>query len=316
MVAETEMKDDWDYEDITDQSGKVYAITGANSGLGLAATKGLAANNARVVMACRSEDKAQSAADEVKDDYPDAKLDIMLLDLASLDSVREFASEFNDKYDQLHGLLNNAGVMQTPYKKTEDGFELQIGVNHFGHFALTGLLLDRIKQTPSARVVVQSSGAHRMVNGIDFDDINSEDSYSRTGAYGQSKLANLLFAFELDRKFKKHQTGASAVGVHPGYTDTNLQFSGPALEGWSIWSVLYQFTNKFFAQSEEMGALPLLYGAVGSEVKGGDYFGPGGFFGAWGYPSRIKASDTAYDEEEAEQLWKLSEELTGVTYDL
>ncbi len=314
LVSKLSTTKQWDYEDIDDQTGKVFVVTGANSGLGLWATKGLAANNATVVMACRSRDRAESARDEIKKEYPEADLDIILLDLGSLESVRQFADEFNQHYDRLHGLLNNAGIMQPPYRTTEDGFELQMGVNHFGHFALTGLVLDKIKSTPGARVVVQSSGAHEMADGIDFDDMNNQESYSRTGAYARSKLANLLFAFELDRKFKEHEVDALAMGVHPGYTATNLQSSGPSLDGWSLFSILYKFTNTLFAQSVEMGALPLLYGAVGPDVNGGDYVGPRGFFGMRGYPGRTEASDTACDEDLAKELWVRSEELTGVTY--
>lgn len=314
MSTEPLRKENWDYDDIEDQSGKVFVVTGANSGLGFSAARGLAARNATVVMACRSQERAEEAADAIRKDHSDADLDVILLDLASLDSVRQFAEEFSERYDYINGLVNNAGIMQPPYRRTEDGFELQMGVNHFGHFALTGLLLDRIKATPGARVVVQSSFAHEMADGITFDDINSEEEYSRTGAYAQSKLANLFFAFELDRRFEKHDINAMAVGVHPGYTATNLQFSGPGLEGWSLWSFLYGITNKILAQSVEMGALPLLYAAVEDDVKRRDYIGPGGFFEARGYPARVEAAETAYDETEAEKLWDLSEELTGVTY--
>jgi NAD(P)-dependent dehydrogenase (short-subunit alcohol dehydrogenase family) len=304
----------WDYEDIDDQNGNVFVVTGANSGLGFAATKGLASNNATVVMACRNEDKAETAANKIREEVPSATLNIIQLDLASLDSIKQFADEFKERYDRLDGLLNNAGIMQPPYATTEDGFELQIGVNHFGHFALTGRLLDTIKSTSDARVVVQSSFAHEMTDGINFNDINNEENYSRTGAYAQSKLANLLFAFELDRKFKEHEIDAKALGVHPGYTATNLQSTGPGMDGWSIWSILYKFTNLVFAQSEEMGALPLLYGAVGPDVQGGDYIGPGGFREAWGYPAQVEANDNAHDRDAAERLWEISEELTGVTY--
>lgn len=314
MSTEPLKNENWDYDDLEDQSGKVFVVTGANSGLGFSATRALAARNATVIMACRSQERAEEAADEIRQDHPDAELDVLLLDLASLDSIHEFVDEFTARYDYLNGLLNNAGIMQPPYRRTEDGFELQMGVNHFGHFALTGLLLDRIKETPEARVVVQSSFAHEMTDGINYDEINSEEGYSRTGAYAQSKLANLLFVFELDRRFRDNDVNALAVGVHPGYTATNLQFSGPGLEGWSPWSLLYRFTNKLLAQSVEMGALPLLYAAVEDDVRGGDYIGPGGFFEARGYPARVEAADTAYDEPEAETLWDLSEELTGVTY--
>jgi NAD(P)-dependent dehydrogenase (short-subunit alcohol dehydrogenase family) len=315
MNSEPLANQNWDYDNIEDQSGKIFVITGANSGLGLAATKGLAEHNATVIMACRDRERAEEAAHEVKEESPEADLDVMLLDLASLDSIRMFAEAFTHQYDRLDGLLNNAGIMQPPYRQTEDGFELQMGVNHLGHFALTGLLLDEITNTPGARVVTQSSFAHEMANRINFDDLKNEENYSRTGAYAQSKLANLLFAFELDRKFRDHEIDALSLAVHPGYTATNLQSSGPAQGGWSIWSLLYKITNRFLAQSVDMGALPLLYGAVGPDVNGGDYIGPGGFREAWGYPARVEASEMAYDEEEARTLWAKSENRTGVDYE-
>ena len=314
MSIEPVIKKKWGYDDIEDQTGKIFIITGANSGLGLSATKGLAAKGATVIMACRNQEKADEASVQIRKDYPDAKLDIMILDLSSFDSIRKFAKSFNAKYNQLHGLLNNAGIMQPPFRKTKDGFELQIGVNHFGHYLLTGLLLEKIKATPGARVVLQSSFAHEMTKGINFDDINNEEKYSRTEVYSQSKLANLLFAFELDRKFKAHNIDAIAVGVHPGYTATNLQSNGPSLGGASFFSRLYKVTNFLVAQNVEKGALPLLYAAVSPDIKGGDYIGPGGFRAMRGYPKRQKAKETAYNEDSAKKLWTISEEKTELVY--
>lgn len=314
MSTEPLSKKKWNYDDIPDQSGKNFIITGANSGLGLSTTKGLAAHGATVIMACRSQEKADEASDEVRKEYPDANLEIMLLDLSSFESIKQFAESFKAKYSQLHGLLNNAGIMQPPFRKTEDGLELQMGINHFGHYLLTGLLLDTIKSTPGARVVLQSSGAHALTKGINFEDINNEEKYSRTNVYAQSKLANLLFANELDRKFKSHNIDAIAVGVHPGYTATNLQSSGPAVGGSSMFSRIYKVTNLLFAQNVDKGALPLLYAAVGPDVKGGDFIGPGGFRSLRGHPKRVKAKNTAYNDEAAQKLWEISEEKTGLVY--
>ena len=314
MSTEPLLKKKWNYEDIGDQSGKIFLITGANSGLGLSASRGLASHGATVIMTSRTLEKGNKAAEEIKKDYPEAKLDVMQLDLASFKSIREFASAFKSKYNQLNGLLNNAGVMQPPFRKTEDGLELQMGTNHFGHYLLTGLLLDEIKATPGARVILQSSIAHETTKGINFDDINNEKKYSRTSVYSQSKLANLLFAFELNRKFQEHNIDAIALGVHPGYSATNLQSAGPALGGASFLSRFYKVSNFLFAQSVEKGALPLVYAAVAPDVHGGDYIGPKGMRRMRGYPRRIKARKTAYDEEAAKKLWTISEEKTGLQY--
>ena len=238
----------------------------------------------------------------------------MKLDLANFQSIKNFADSFKSKYSQLHGLLNNAGVMQPPFRKTDDGLELQMGTNHFGHFLLTGLLLEVIKNTPGSRVVMQSSFAHEMTKGIDFEDINHENKYSRTEVYSQSKLANLLFAFELDRKFKENKIDAIALGVHPGYSATNLQSAGPALGGASFLSRVYKITNALVAQSVDKGALPLIYAAVAPDVNGGDYIGPKGMRNMRGHPKRLKAKKTAYDVESAKKLWIISEEITGFSY--
>lgn len=314
MSTESLKKKKWKAEDIPDQSGKIIIMTGANSGLGLEATKELVRKGATVIMACRNIEKGKDAVDEVITEIPNAKVELMELDLSKLVSVREFAKNFNQKFDKLDVLVNNAGIMQPPYTVTEDGFELQIGVNHFGHYVLTGLLLDKLKFSPGSRVVNQSSIAHSR-GIINFEDINSKDKYSRLGAYGQSKLANLLFNNELDRLFKENSTDTIAVGVHPGYTATKLQHNGPTLGGKSIWSRLYTVTNKIMAQGVDKGILPMLYAATEDDVTGGDYIGPGGFSGMRGYPKRIKSSERSYSLEDANTLWDLSEELTGLKYE-
>ena len=304
----------WKAEDIPNQSGKLIIITGANSGLGLEASKELARKGATVIMACRNMEKGKEAVNELIEEIPNAKIELMQLDLSKLKSVHEFANKFNQQFDRLDILINNAGIMQPPYTKTEDGFELQIGVNHFGHFLLTGLLLDKLKTTKGSRVINQSSIAHNS-GKMNFDDINSEEKYSRLGAYGQSKLANMLFNHQLNRLFVENSIKAIAVGVHPGYTETKLQHNGPTVGGKSIWSRLYTVTNKIMAQSVDKGILPMLYAATESDVKGGDYIGPKSFFGTRGYASRIKSSKRSYNLEDAKTLWDLSEKLTQYKYE-
>jgi NAD(P)-dependent dehydrogenase (short-subunit alcohol dehydrogenase family) len=304
----------WDQNDIQDQSGKVFIVTGANSGLGLYAAKGLAEKGATVVMAVRNEAKGEAAVQEILEEFPNAKLDLMILDLASFSSIKEFASKFNAKYSQLHGLLNNAGIMQPPYRQTEDGIELQMGVNHYGHYLLTGLLLEKIKATPGARVVNQSSFGHRTAGSINYETVSTGKGYNRSTVYGQSKLANLLFAYELQRKFEENNIDAVSVGVHPGYTATNLQSNGPSVGGRGFFYFFYKIGN-LFAQSVEKGCLPLLYGAVGPEIEGADYIGPSGLGGFRGHPKRVKSNEASYDTVLATELWKSSEELTGLRYD-
>ncbi|MFW9915620.1 MAG: oxidoreductase [Candidatus Thorarchaeota archaeon] len=309
------IKKKWNNEDIPDLTGKVAVVTGANSGTGLQASKVLASKGAEVIMACRSMEKGEKAAAEVCQEYPDTTVKVMRLDLADLSSVRSFAEEFNQTYSSLDILLNNAGVMQTPYYKTADGFELQFGTNHLGHFALTGLLLKPLLQAKSARVVTMSSGASR-TGKIHFEDINLEKSYGRSKAYAQSKLANLLFAYELQRKFETNGVKAISVAAHPGYTRTNLQFAGPGMEGGRRhWARIYRITNKLMAQGVEMGALPILCAATDPAVEGGEYLGPRRLRGARGHPKKVRSVKRSYNEEDAKQLWKLSEEFTGVSYD-
>lgn len=293
----------WTAKDIPDQTGKITIITGANSGIGYDAARELAKKNATIIMACRNTAKGDNAAQTILDEYPQAKVEVMQLDLAGLDSVRSFAERFRMKYDHLDMLINNAGIMAVPYGVTADGFESQFGTNHLGHFALTGLLLDLLLSTQGSRVVTISSTGHR-VGKIDFDDLNSEKSYSKWGAYGQSKLANLLFAYELQRRLAATGSSTISIAAHPGYTATNLQ-SG----------TFFKFLNPIFGQDQEMGALPTLYAATSPEVNGCDYIGPDGFMEQRGYPKKVHSNGDSHDEAIARKLWQVSEELTGVKFD-
>jgi NAD(P)-dependent dehydrogenase (short-subunit alcohol dehydrogenase family) len=286
----------WTTEDMHPQDGRTFVVTGANSGIGLEAARALGAAGAHVVVACRDTSKGEHAVAELDGDF-----DVRRLDLADLSSVRAFASELEGDVDVL---INNAGVMAVPRAKTADGFEMQLGTNHLGHFALTGLLLDRI----GGRVVTVSSGAHRF-GRMNFRDLMSERHYQRWLAYGQSKLANLLFMQELQRRLDEAGSSLRSVAAHPGYAATNLQFHTQ-----SIQDQLMGLGNKLFAQSAAMGALPTLYAAT-EDIPGGAYVGPDGLAEQRGYPHLVGMSSAARNEDSARKLWERSEELTGVTYD-
>jgi NAD(P)-dependent dehydrogenase (short-subunit alcohol dehydrogenase family) len=287
----------WSAQDIPEQDGRTFVITGANSGIGLEAARALGAAGARVVVACRDTAKGDHAVAELDGDF-----DVRRLDLADLGSVRSFAEDLDGDVDVL---INNAGVMAVPRAKTADGFELQLGTNHLGHFALTGLLLPRIRD----RVVTISSQAHR-TGRINFGDLQSERHYQRWIAYGQSKLANLLFMMELQRRLTAAGSPLRSVAAHPGYSATNLQFHTQ-----SIQDQLMGIANRLIAQSAAMGALPTLYAAT-ADVPGAAYIGPDGLFEQRGHPKLVDMSGAAKDEEAARRLWELSEELTGVTFAL
>jgi NAD(P)-dependent dehydrogenase (short-subunit alcohol dehydrogenase family) len=286
----------WTAADIPDQTGRTCVVTGANSGLGAVIATELARAGANVVVACRDTAKGEQAAAAMP-----GNTEVRRLDLASLASVREFAAGLGD----IAVLVNNAGVMATPKRQTQDGFELQIGTNHLGHFALTGLLLGRITD----RVVTMSSTAHR--NGrIVLEDLNWERRrYQRWGAYGQSKLANLLFTYELQRQLTAAGSTRRALAAHPGYASTNLQFHTDSFQDRAM-----AVTNRLFAQSAEMGALPALYAATFPSIPGGSYVGPDGPFEQRGYPKIVKSNSRSYDEATAAALWSLSEQLTGVSF--
>jgi NAD(P)-dependent dehydrogenase (short-subunit alcohol dehydrogenase family) len=297
------MASDWTAEAIPDLTGKTAIVTGANSGIGYEMARALARKEATVILACRNKDKGEAAVWQIDQEYPEAKAELMQLDLSDLASVRRFAGEFTSHYDRLDILINNAGIMVPPFGKTADGFELQFGTNHLGHFALTGLLFGLIIHTPRARVITVSSGGHRF-GEIDFDNLNAEKGYDRQKAYAQSKLANLLFTYELQRRFEGAAVDAIAAAAHPGWTATNLQAH------WRMVRIL----NPFLAQKPEMGALPALYAATAPDVQGGDYYGPRGWQEMRGYPTKVQSSDRSHDMAVAARLWTISEELTGVRY--
>jgi NAD(P)-dependent dehydrogenase (short-subunit alcohol dehydrogenase family) len=289
--------------------GRVAIVTGANSGLGLETARELARHGAKVVIACRDVSKGTAALEAIRADVgSSADVSVSQLDLASLASVRAFAGRIGDEFEHVDRLINNAGVMAPPRRLTEDGFESQFGTNHLGHFALTGLLLDRLLAAPAPRVVTVSSGAHR-IGRMHFDDLMGERRYNNWLWYGQSKLSNLLFCFELQRRAVAADTPLLSLAAHPGYARTNLQFAAPRWHEQMIMRV----TNPVLGQSAAMGALPTLYAAV-EDIPGGSFVGPNGFAEQRGYPHVVTAASRAYDEDSARRLWEVSEELTGVTY--
>jgi NAD(P)-dependent dehydrogenase (short-subunit alcohol dehydrogenase family) len=291
----------WTSEDIPDLNGKVAIVTGANSGIGFATAKALASKKVTVILACRDEEKGKEAVQRIGSEKSTR---LIQLNLASLNSVREFVDTFLDQFIRLDILINNAGIMRVPYGKTVDGFELHFATNYLGHFALTGLLLERLIKTPKSRVVTVSSRGERF-GKINFNDLNGDKKYNSGNAYGQSKLANLLFTYELDRKFKKYGLEAIAVAAHPGWTkQTNLPVH------WRMIRIL----NPLIGQKPEMGALPSLYAATSPDVQGGDYFGPNSWMQLRGHPKMVRSSKRSYDEALASKLWEISEEITGVQY--
>lgn len=303
----------WNVTDIAEQTGRVFVITGANSGLGLEATKVLAQRGATVVMACRTVEKAEAVAAPIRAAAPKATLEVMALDLSSLDSVGRFAEALAAKCPRVDVLMNNAGVMALPYRKTADGFEMQFGTNHLGHYALTAKVLPLLEASGRARVVTVSSLAHQM-GSIRFEDLQWEKGYSKWPAYGQSKLANLLFTYELERWLRRNGKSTIAVAAHPGYSSTNLQAVGPQMEQSTVGSLFMKLGNSVFAQSAEMGALPQLYAAVHPEVKGGQYVGPDGLMEISGFPKVVDSNAKSKDEAVAAKLWEVSASLTKVAF--
>jgi len=297
----------WTTADIPDQTGRVAVITGANTGLGYETAAALAAKGAQVVLAVRNLDKGKDAASRIAQATPGAKVELQELDLTSLDSIHAAAEQLKTDHDTIDLLINNAGVMFTPKSTTKDGFELQFGTNHLGHFAFTGLLLDRVLAAPGSRVVTVSSVGHRFARqGIRFDDLQSDRDYSRVGAYGQAKLANLLFTYELQRRLAGTQTIATAA--HPGGSNTELARNLPAaLRG--LTAVIAPLM-----QDPDMGALPSLRAATDPSVLGGQYYGPDGFAEQRGYPKVVSSSTASHDVDAQRRLWKVSEELTKVDF--
>ncbi|GGU45552.1 oxidoreductase [Streptomyces violascens] len=305
------MTQGWSAQDIPDQSGRTAVVTGANSGIGLVTARELARRGARVVLACRSEARGKEAEDRIRKEVPGAQAEFRPLDLADLASVREFAAKF--PYERLDLLINNAGVMALPYGKTADGFETQFGVNHLGHFALTGLLLPRLRAAGAARVVSVSSGMHALAN-IDIGDLNSEHRYRRWIVYGRSKSANLLFIHELARRLRAAGSDIVAAAAHPGYAATNLQTQAVRMEGRRAAERIVELGNRVMAQPAEAGALPTLYAATAPGVRPDSFTGPSLMM--WrGAPARSWRARWTLNDVAGERLWAASEQLTGVTYE-
>ncbi|MGO9103319.1 MAG: SDR family NAD(P)-dependent oxidoreductase [Mycobacterium sp.] len=298
----------WTTADIPDQTGRVAVITGANTGLGYETALALAAHGAHVVLAVRNLDKGKDAAARITAASPHADVVLQELDLTSLDSVRAAARQLRSDHDRIDLLINNAGVMWTPKSTTSDSFELQFGTNHLGHFAFTGLLLDRLLPVAGSRVVTVSSIGHRILADIHFDDLQWEHSYNRVAAYGQAKLANLLFTYELQRRLASHETTIAAA-AHPGGSKTELARNLP---GWT--QPIYSVLEPLVAQDAATGALPTLRAATDPAVLGGQYYGPDGFGQMRGYPKVVQSSKKSHDVDLQRRLWAVSEELTGVVY--
>lgn len=290
------------------QKGRIIIVTGSNTGLGYETALMLAEKGAKVVMACRNLTKANNAKAEIEKAVPNADLEVLQIDLSSLKSVRSFAKTYQAKFDRLDVLINNAGVMMPPYSKTEDGFELQLGANHLGHFLLTGLLIDTIVKTPNSRVVSLSSIAHQ--NGkINFDDLQSEQKYSASKAYGQSKLACLMYAFELQRRLEKAGHKTISTAAHPGVALTELVRHMPKL----VFTIAKYTIAPFMTHAPKEGAKPTVLAAIGT-AEGGDYFGPTGFNEMKGKAGKATYTDLSKDEAIAKRLWEVSEELVGLKY--
>ncbi len=300
----------WTSDQVPDQSGRTILVTGANSGLGLITARELARAGATVLITARDQAKAASAESEIRERVPEAKLEPRVLDLADLASVRELAAAVAAGHERLDVLVNNAGVMMPPQSQTADGFELQFGTNHLGHFALTGLLLGRIGGA-DPRVVTVTSLEHRP-GRIDFDDLGLVHGYDTRAAYQRSKLANAAFGIEFDRRLRAAGAPVKSVLAHPGYSATNLQSTGPT----GLMKQILKVGNALLAQSADAGTRPQLYAASAPDVEGGDFIGPDGFHEARGHPKRVKATSRARDPELGRRLWEVSEELTGVSYGL
>ncbi len=304
----------WTATDVPDQRGKVALVTGANTGIGFEAAKVLAARGAIVVLACRDLAKAEAAASQIGAAAPQARVETLRLDLASLASVRQAAEQFRAGHQCLNLLINNAGVIHPAYARTEDGFELHFGTNHLGHFAFTGLLLDRLLAVPGSRIVTVSSSGHRR-GAIHLDDLTLHHGYGLNAAYGQSKLANLMFTYELQRQLAAIGARTIAVAAHPGNAYTQV---GRHMPGWlrAALSPRLRMFNSWLLHSAQTGALPTLRAAVDPAASGGDYYGPAGLGEFTGHPTRVESSARSHDIDLQRRLWEESERLTGVIYRL
>jgi NAD(P)-dependent dehydrogenase (short-subunit alcohol dehydrogenase family) len=308
-MTKTEQR--WTLEQMPDQTGRTVIITGGNSGLGYASTRALAARGANVVMAVRNEAKGREAIDALRADLPQARLQLRIVDLADLDSVRALATGIVSDGLRIDVLMNNAGIMMPPRSLSPQGNETQFAANHLGHFALTGLLLDHFRSDADPRVVTLSSTMHRR-GRMHFDDLTGARAYSPTGFYAQSKFANTLFGLELDRRLRAARSPVKSVLAHPGYSATNLQTTGPT----GLMNFFMRIGNPLFGQSADMGALDQLRAATDPSAQGGDFYGPDGMAESRGYPTKVQPVAAATDRETARRLWDISEELTGVHFGL
>jgi NAD(P)-dependent dehydrogenase (short-subunit alcohol dehydrogenase family) len=305
----------WSLDDIGDQTGRVALITGANSGIGFETARVLADRGAHVVMACRDPHKARLAADELENDLDRSSIELLTLDLSDLVAVRRSAEQFLAEHARLDLLINNAGVMATPYRQTADGFELQMATNHLGHFAFTGLLLDRLLTSGRSRVVTVTSQMHR-AGHIDFDDVAGTKIANTWIHYGNSKLANLLFTAELSRRLRAHGESTMAVAAHPGWTRSNLMGAGAALGPGKVRAKAGRTFGHMFGQATAAGAWPTLYAATAADMQPGQLIGPSHAFQLFGPPTVVRPNRRAGDRADAARLWQVSEELTDVHYRL
>ena len=302
----------WSELHIPDLTGRLAVVTGANAGTGFETARALAGRGATVILACRNADKAHAAMDAIRATRPEARLEFEPLDLGALASVRAAAKAIGDRHPRIDLLINNAGVMVPPRGRTADGFETQIGTNHLGHFAFTGLLLECLLAVPGSRVVTMSSTAHRM-GRMRFDDLHFERGYRPWAAYGQSKLANLLFTYELQRRLQRAGAATLAVAAHPGYARTELQRHANRSR---LNRILFAPFTALLSHDAQRGALPLLRAAVDAGVRGSDYYGPNGYLELVGDPERVSSNARSRNEADQRRLWQVSESLTGVAYPL
>ncbi len=303
----------WTEKDLPDLTGKTIVITGANSGTGFAATQFMSAKGATVVMACRNPDKANTALQSIKNGNPNAKLDFTPLDLSSLASIEQFSEAFKKKYTALDVLINNAGMSQTPDIKTKDGFEMQMGVNHLGHYALTGHLMNRLASTKNSRVVTMASMNHEQ-GQINFDNLFLTGEYHQMRAYEQSKLANLLFAYELSRKLTRAGVDVESIAAHPGFVKSNIMKSNEYTTRSFGFTLMFNIFNVLLAMTPEKGSLGIMRAATDRKLENGDYVGPTKMGGFRGLPKLLTSSENSYNKKDAKRLWEMSEQLTGIKY--